>query len=67
MALGSLHGSFCPASAMQGLLWACCRPIRGRPIRVDGVPVVHVAIRVHVERVVRVASIRRAQADVPAQ
>ena len=68
MALGSLHGGFTPnpcyARAFVGLLPS---NLRGRPNRVDGVPVVHVAIRVHVEHVVRVASIRRAQADVPAQ
>ena len=57
----------CPTLVTQEPLWACCRPIRGRPIRVDGVPVVHVAAGIHIERVVRVASIRRAQADVPAQ
>lgn len=61
MALGSLHGSFCPASAMQGLLWACCRPIRGAANRADRVPVVDVAAGVHVEGIVAVATIRRAQ------
>ena len=55
MALGSLHGSFRPAPAMQRLLWVCCRPIRGAAIRVDAVPVVHIAgtvdvISIHVPR-----------------
>ena len=66
MALGSLLGSFRPASAMQGLLWACCRPIRGAAIRVDRVPVVDVAAGVHVEGIVAVATIRRAQPHIAA-
>ena len=61
MALGSLHGSFCPASAMQGLLWACCRPIRGAAIRVDRVPVVDVAAGGHGEGIAAGATKRRAQ------
>ena len=64
MALGSLHGSFCPASAMQGLLWACCRPIRGAAIRIVRVVVVDVAARVDIPCVVGVASIGRTQANV---
>ena len=67
MALGSLHGSFHPAPAIQRLLWVCCRPIRGATIRVDRVPVVHIAGTVHVESVVAVATIRRAQPHIAAQ
>ena len=66
MALGSLYGSFRPDPAMQGLLWACCRPIRGAAIRVDRVPVVDVAAGVHVEGIVAVATIRRAQPHIAA-
>ena len=67
MALGSLHGSFRPAHAMQRLLWVCCRPIWGAAIRVDAVPVVHIAGTVDVEGVVAVATIRRAQPHIAAQ
>lgn len=66
MALGSLHGSFCPASAMQGLLWACCRPIRGAAMRADRAPVADVAAGVHAEGIVAVATIRRAQPHIAA-
>lgn len=41
MALGSLHGSFRPAPAMQRLLWVCCRPIRGAATRADAAPDAH--------------------------
>lgn len=66
MALGSLHGSFCPASAMQGLLWACCRPIRGAATRADRGPAADAAAGVHVEGIVAVATIRRAQPHIAA-
>lgn len=67
MALGSLHGSFRPAPAMQRLLWVCCRPIRGAAIRVDAVPVVHMTGTVDAASVAAVATIRRAQPHIAAQ
>ena len=67
MALGSLHGSFRPAPAMQRILWVCCRPIRGAAIRVDRVPIAYSAAGIDVESVVAVATIRRAQPHIAAQ
>lgn len=66
MALGSLHGSFRPAPAMQRLLWVCCRPIRGAAMRADRAPVADVAAGGHAEGIVTVATIRRAQPHIAA-